>query len=279
MRSQSFPDLASKWQGLKRRERFLVIVFLLLLAGYLSFSFYFRPQIQRLNALQQELRQVQLMQQTALAEGWDNIPGLQQQILETQQHMEILQSEVPSFRNTPGLLVDIYRLASEYDITLNSDGALKKKISFGNLENNGDYSSYDISMELVGSSSNIYGFLYEVQRLGRLLAIDKSTIWSDVPGKLNCDLTIKVFLLGEVEEDPKTYPFMTFERFMEKPYVMFQPGVLKQVPSNSPPLVNPNSVPEQPAPETVSEPIPHQKDLAYLEDETVDPSWEFDIVH
>ncbi len=239
------------------------------MAGYISYGFYFKPQIQHLNALRLELAKVQQMQQSALAEGWDNIPGLKQQILEIQQRMEELQSEIPAFRNTPGLLVDIYRLASKYDIYLNSDGT--KKITFGNLENNGDYSSYDITMELVGSSSGIYGFLYEVQRLGRLLAIDKCTIWSDVPGVLNCDLTIKVFVLGEVKEDPKTYPFMTFERFLEEPYVMFQPKAVVKTESHqeSLPLV-PSNPPAKEAPAS---------DAAPQLTSPSDPAWEFDNVN
>jgi Tfp pilus assembly protein PilO len=211
-----FPNLSSKWQGLKSRERFLVIVFLLLITGYLSYIFYFKPQILKLTSLRQELNQALQKQQTALAQGWDDIPGLQQQISETERRMEDLHAEVPAIRNTPGLLVDLYRLALKYDLYLNGEGA--QKISFGNLEKIGDYSSYDITMELVGSSSDIYGFLYEVQRLGRLLAIDKGIIWTDAPGELKCGLTIKVFLLGQVKEDPKTYPFMSFERFLEEPY-------------------------------------------------------------
>jgi len=198
------------------------------------------------------LNQVRQMKQTALAEGWDNIPGLKEQIMEIQQRIEQLQSEVPAYRNTPGLLVDIYRLAVRYDLYLSKNGS--QKISFGNLVNNGDYYSYDITMELVGSSSNIYGFLYEVQRLGRFLAIDKSIIWSDAPGKLNCDLTIKVFVMGRVEADPNNYPFMTFERILEAPYVMFQPSALVENTSTSLPPVPSVPSEEASAPEAVSEP-------------------------
>jgi len=234
-------SLTSKWRGLGGRERFLAIVFICLLLVYASYMFYFKPQLERLDSLRQELNQALSRQQTALAEGWDDIPGLKRQIVETEQRMEQLQAEVPAFKNTPGLLVDLYRLASKYDLYLNGEEG--QKITFSRLEKNGDYSSYDVSLELVGRSADIYGFLYEVQRLGRLLAIDKGVIWTETKGQLKCALTIKVFVLGEVKEDPKTYPFMTFERFLEEPYVMFQPSVKfpAESPGDSLPLVQQNT--------------------------------------
>ena len=274
-------NLKLKWQNLKQREKILLIIVVALGVVYASCVFYFKPQYARLIQLRQELAETRKTYQVALAEGWNDIPGLQREIARVQEELTALGTEVPSYKSTPAVLVDLYQLAVKYDLQLNGEN--NRKIVFGKLENHGDYSSYNIDMELTGMSSDVYGFLYDVQQMGRIMAVDRGEIWSEIPGYLRCSLTLKVFVLGDVEDDPPTYPFMGFEQTMMEPYRMFTPSTLApRTDDSSPDLSALPAEDVEPVPESHPKSntvIPPRKDLAYLEDETVDPSWEFDIVH
>lgn len=274
-------NLKQKWQSLKQREKILLIIFVALGLVYVSYVFYFKPQYARLTVLRQELAEARKNYQAAIAEGWNDIPGLEQKIARAQAELMVLGTEVPSYKSTPAVLVDLYQLAVKYDLQLNGEG--NRKIIFGKLENHGDYSSYNIEMELTGTSADVYGFLYDVPRTDRIMAIDQGEIWSETPGFLHCSLTLKVFVLGDVEDDPPTYPFMDFEKTMREPYRMFTPSSLASRTDDSSPALSASPADDvEPVPDSHPKSntiIPPRKDLAYLEDETVDPSWEFDIVH
>lgn len=274
-------NLKRKWQNLKQREKILLIIFVALGLVYASYVFYFKPQYARLTVLRQELAEARKNYQAALTEGWNDIPSLQQKIARAQAELMVLGTEVPSYKSTPAVLVDLYQLAVKYNLRLNDEN--NRKMVFGKLENHGDYSSYNIDMELNGTSADVYGFLYDVQQLGRIMAVDRGEIWSEIPGYLRCSLTLKVFVLGDVEHDPPTYPFMDFEEIMMEPYRMFTPSTLAPPTDDSGSDLSASPADDvEPVPDSRPKPnlvIPPQKDLAYLEDETVDPSWEFDIVH
>ena len=150
----------------------------------------------------------------------DDSPYLKSQIERPKERIEELQ--IPTSNDTAELLVELYELALKYNLYLDSDN---DQISFGDLES-GDYFSYEISLELVGRSSDIYGFLHEVQHSERFIAIDKGVIRCEEPGQLKCALTLKVFLFA-VEKDSITYPFMSFKPFMNESYTIFKPSLLE----------------------------------------------------
>lgn len=270
--------LITKIKNLNNREKILLLVFVSMALVYVSYAFYFRPQYVKLVTLRQELEETKKVYQTALNNGWDDIPGIKQEIAQTEERLRALENEIPPYKNTPAVLVDLYLLAVKYNLTrINDDNY---KVVVGNLEEHGDYSSYAIDMSITGTSAGVYGFLYDVQRLGRMIAIDKGEIWSDIAGTLKCTLTLKIFVLGDVEDDPATYPFMDFEKIMKEPYLMFTPSLIH--PQTDEPS-SPSSTPGDPGvdlnlPEKLKQ-IVSPPNPAYLEDETVDPSWEFDIVN
>lgn len=270
--------LITKIKNLNNREKILLLVFVSLVLVYVSYVFYFRPQYVKLVALRQELEETKKVYQTALNNGWNDIHGIQQEIAQTEEKLRALENEIPPYKNTPAVLVDLYQLAVKHDLTRINDDTYK--IVVGNLEDHGDYSSYTIDMSITGTSAGVYGFLYDVQRLGRTIVIDKGEIWSDITGTLKCALTLKVLILGDVEDDPATYPFMDFEKTMKEPYLIFSPSLLHpqadESSSSSSTSGDPGvklNLPEK-LKQIISPPNP-----AYLEDETVDPSWEFDIVN
>ncbi|MGE5545243.1 MAG: hypothetical protein ACM3UW_09760, partial [Bacillota bacterium] len=93
---------------------------------------------------------------------------------------------------------------------------------------------------------------------------------------------LKVFVRGKIEDDPSTYPFMDFKETMTEPYQMFKPSLLKPETgkSTSPSSASRGGEPDLDLnlPEELKKIISPQNP-AYLEDETVDPSREFDIIN
>ncbi|MGE5544118.1 MAG: type 4a pilus biogenesis protein PilO, partial [Bacillota bacterium] len=145
----------------------LLLVFVSLALVYVSYMFYFRPQIAKLAALRRELQETKTVYQAALDNGWSDIPKIQRRIARAEDKLKALDDQMPPYKNTPAVLVDLYQLAVKYDLTRVDDD--NGKVVVGNLENHDYYSSYDINMSITGTSAGVYGFLYEVPRLGRTI--------------------------------------------------------------------------------------------------------------
>lgn len=154
-----------------------------------------------------------------IAKGYDNRKLIKQQITQIQDNLASLWSKVPSNKDTPGIIVRLYDLAIKDDIDINSDSGL---ITIGALENNTDYSSYTINMDIKGRHEAVYTFIYDVENLDRLLWLENADINVVESGVLGCKMTLRIFVLGQVKPDPQDYPFMLYERPGQPAYEMFQ---------------------------------------------------------
>ncbi|NLC08222.1 MAG: type 4a pilus biogenesis protein PilO [Syntrophomonadaceae bacterium] len=212
----SLPSFLKKCQSLSRREKGLLVVFLVLVGSYLLYTFYFKTQIAELKGLQAELEQARNKMTVALAQGWDNIPQLEAQIREVKQQQEALYSIVPPVKDTPGLLEEINQLTTKYNLLV------PKPVSFSELQKYNHYAAYTISISVKGRREAVYLFIHDLETLNRLIEVKKSTLQAESSGYLTGDLELVVYVLEKINPDPSNYPFMDFERNHREPYEIFQ---------------------------------------------------------
>jgi Tfp pilus assembly protein PilO/LysM repeat protein len=212
----SLPSFLKNCQSLSRREKVLLVVFLVLVGSYLLYTFYFKTQIAELKGLQAELDRARNKMTIALAQGWDNIPQIETQIREVKQQQEALYSIVPPVKDTPGLLEEIYQLTTEYNLLV------PKPISFSDLQKYDHYAAYTINISVKGRRQAVYLFIQDLETLNRLIEVKKSTLQAESSGYLTGDLELAVYVLEKINPDPSNYPFMDFERDHREPYEIFQ---------------------------------------------------------
>ncbi len=210
--------LLDRFQQTSNRGKALLALFLLLVIGFTLYTFYFSPQLERLQVLRMERAEAQQLVKEAYDKGWNSISSLQKQAAEYERQIDLLRSLVPSVKDTPGLLVDIYALTTEYGL-LAKDG-----ITFGEIEERDGYAVLPMELELLGRSEDIYGFVCAVESFRRLLGVREIKLEATTPGFVESTLKIDAYILGDITPDPEHYPFMVFEQVTGKPYNIFRPG-------------------------------------------------------
>ncbi|MGE5416834.1 MAG: type 4a pilus biogenesis protein PilO [Acidobacteriota bacterium] len=218
--------------NMTQREKIMSVGFLLVLLIYGFWSLYWKPQMNQLKSLEQVKAARQNEYNEYLAKGYNNSKEIKRQIAQIQSNISSLWTKVPPNKDTPGIIVNLYDLATKDNIDLNSDSGL---ISIGALETANDYSSYIINMNIKGSHESVYTFIYDVENLNRLVWLENADISVLNAGQLACNMTLRIFVLGQVKPDPQDYPFMFYERPGDPPYQMFHmaPGAQPATPSGN----------------------------------------------
>ena len=226
--------LLGRFQQISNREKALLAVSMLLVSGYALYSFHFSPQFERLQLLRMERAEAQGLIWDARQKGWDNISGLQKQAADYRSQIDAVYLQVHPVKDTPGLLVDIYALTTEYGLYA------RDRITFGELDSRDGYAVVPMELKLFGRSEDIYGFLNAVENFRRLLGIREIKLEAVTPGFMELFLKIDAYVLGEIAPDPEHYPFMVFEPVSGEPHRVFHPGgrvsdSLPQTPAGYPP--------------------------------------------
>ncbi|MGE5371582.1 MAG: type 4a pilus biogenesis protein PilO [Solirubrobacterales bacterium] len=238
---EALANLNSSWQGLSQREKIMVAAVSVLLIGYLLYSFYFMPQQLALDAVKQRLTQTQNLALDAQNRGLGDIPKLKEQIKAFEQQNQEMQALVPASKDTPDLLVQLYELSLRDKVVLNGEDAQGATMELGEVNQHETYADYDVHMVLSDKGASIYRFVYDVARLDRMVSLNKVAITPAEGNRLKCDLTLRVFILGQAQPDPDpgSYPFAPERLVTETPYDMFKP--VTGPPSTSAPSPNTGS--------------------------------------
>lgn len=212
---------AIKMSSLSRREIILAALFLLISLATLYYRFILEPQWKNIKKLQTEIKQQQKILNHRLSEGWDNIPSLKARSKKLNDRIDEINLTVSNIKNDPALLVDFYSLAK-----LNNIHA--KTIKFDELKEVKDkfYSTFNISLDVIGYNLDIYHFIEALEkypRLNRIAEIELKPLNSRVS---SCKLVAEFYVLHKLQPDPHTYPFMDGAYGKGAPYNIF--GVYNQ---------------------------------------------------
>lgn len=250
---EAISSLKEKWNELSDRERIMAAALGALLIVFILYRFYFQPQYENLTKAKASMQESVTVVQEAKARGLGDVPRLIQALQDTERKVKSLYYRVPGYKDTPGFIVTLYNLAEDHDLYLvaNPEDTSKDKdksgaaeqsgknseesktpggmLQFGELQQNGAYSSYDVTMVLMGTSQNVYEFIYDLERISRLVSVQTIAFVPVNKGVLSCELSIRVYVLGAGEPDPApaTYGFPNVESAIKEPYAMFQPSVIQ----------------------------------------------------
>lgn len=222
---EALANLNNSWQGLSQREKIMVATVSVLLIGYLLFSFYFTPQQLALDLVKQQLTQTQGLVQDAKNRGLEDVSKLLEQIKSMEAQNRQMEMLVPASKNTPDLLVQLYDLSLKDKVVLGEGTGSGGTMELGEVKQHETYADYDVHMILTDKGENIYKFVYDVARLDRMVSLNKVLITPEVGRKLKCDLTLRVYILGQTkpDPDPDSYPFVSERLVSPAPYDVFKP--------------------------------------------------------
>lgn len=205
-----------KISNLSKRERIIALILLLMLLVSLYFRLVFEPRWTEINNLKVEIQQRQQVLEDRLSQGWDDIPGVTASSRDIRNRINQIHLQMPVIADEPGLLVDFYRIAKANKIT-------SETIKFEHLRPVPDrgYSILGVSMEAAGRNSDIYRFIGDIEQHSRLNRISAVEFEPQGAGVSICKLTVDIYVLHDVEQDPLMYSFMSGDYGKLKPYEIF----------------------------------------------------------
>jgi len=251
---------AIKMPNLNKREIILVVILLLagIIAGY--YRFFFEPQWKNIQRIKADLNTQQQVLNQRKDQGWDDIGNLQLQTAEIWASIEKIYARVSNIKDEPTLLVDLYNMSV-------ANRLVTESIKFGELlEVKGKgYSTFNITLEFLGSNINVYNFIDSLEKYTRLNRISEISFLPTSSGSSLCSLTVEFYVMHDVRPDPVLYPFMVGEMRQNLPYNMFDmylmknPSLLKQgvqKPGVAPLIISPPKTQVTPPNSTKSPTIP-----------------------
>lgn len=186
---------------LSRREKILVSLFLLLAVFFLYYQNVFAVQEKKITAIKNDIKIKEDMINQLTGQGYGNVSQLTARIQELDTEIEKFEERVPSIMNTPGLLVDFYKSARKNNVSAQT-------ITFGKLEVKDNYSSFLVSLDVLGTKRDVFNFIKEVEgypRLSKTLKVEFEPMEGHM---ILARISDEFYVMNEVKADPLKYPFM-----------------------------------------------------------------------
>ncbi|MDF9409765.1 type 4a pilus biogenesis protein PilO [Pelotomaculum isophthalicicum JI] len=222
--------------NLSKREKILVSVFLLITACFLYYQYVFTTQVKKINDLNKDIKTKESTINQLTSQGYADIPQLNNRILEMNKEIESFYKTVPNMQNIPGLLVDFYNSSKKNNV-------FAQTITFGKLEAKDNYSSFQVSLDVVGTKYNVLNFIKEIEAYPRLSRISKIEFEPQENNMILAKISDEFYVLHDVVADPLDYPFTEGKRSLNFLYDLFnQYKVAGEVDKNGNIIVKNNTI-------------------------------------
>lgn len=199
---------------LSTREKFLAAFFLLTLASFLYYRAVLEGQIKSINSLEHEIARQEVKIAELLAQGLDEPAVLEEKTRAYERLNREIYGVVPNIKDTPGLIVDLYRAVTSYGLSAD-------RLSFSQLKAGQNYSTFTITTSVKGDRASVEAFLKYLDGFERPASISRLEITPAKGGVLEAAVELTVFVLHDVSPDPLHYPFTDGEGGWEDPFDMF----------------------------------------------------------
>lgn len=191
--------------NLSKREKILASLFLLLAAFFLYYHYVFAVQEKKIAAIKKDIKSKEALIEQLTGQGCGNVSQLTARIQETDAEIEIFHRKVPNAKNSPGLLVEFYQSAKRNKVTAQT-------IVFGKLEAKDNYSSFLVSLDILGTKRDVFNFIKEIENYPRLSKISKIEFEPRDGNMILAKISDQFYVLHDVKPDPFAYPFMEGRR-------------------------------------------------------------------
>lgn len=186
---------------ISKREKVMLAAFLALLFSYLYYFFVLEGQLQRIEELRKEVARKEEIIREMYGRGYRDVSEMEEEIREYDRAIARARELVPNIKDTPGLLVDFYRMVKENHL-------YSESIAFGQLQAHKGYSTFTLKLKVKGPAGDVRNFLKEVESYRRALTINEVSFNPLPGGLLEADVGLVVFVMHDVAPDPLEYPFM-----------------------------------------------------------------------
>lgn len=186
---------------LSKREKIFALLFLLMVVVYLYYNYVFVGQEKKIRSLERDIRSKENQIEQLTSQGYGDVSRLTDKIQAMNAEIEKIYLKVPNIKDTPGLLVKFYRSAAKNNVTA-------KTITFGKLESKGNYSSFTISLDVLGSRHDIINFIREIEDYPRMSRISKIEFDPMEDNMILARITDEFYVMHDVMPDPFEYSFM-----------------------------------------------------------------------
>lgn len=187
--------------NLSKREKILASLFLLLAAFFLYYQYVFAVQEKNIAAIKNDIKSKEDMINQLTSQGYGDVSQLTVKIQEMDTEIEKFYEKIPNIANMPGLLVDFYKSAKKNNVSAQT-------ITFGKLEVKDSYSSFLVSLDVLGTKSDVFNFIKEIEGYPRLSKISKIEFEPKEGNMILAKISDEFYVLNEVKADPLEYPFM-----------------------------------------------------------------------
>ncbi|NTW04855.1 MAG: hypothetical protein HGA27_01875 [Peptococcaceae bacterium] len=237
--------LKATW-NLNRREKILIVLFLVLFGVFIYYKFLLSGQIFRIKQLKNEIYSNEIKMNNLIGKRYDKPGLLLAEINNIEEDFKKIYQRVPGNPDKLGLLVYFSRSIEKHNL-------YTPDIIFSKVIDKGNYSSFTISFDAKGSKFDMYSFIDEIENFPRLCRIMEIEL---VPlGNLNIAAKMKIefYILNEVQSDPLEYPFMNMDDtgYPSAPFSIFKVVEQKNVATDSE-LSNKNQASENTGPTEIN---------------------------
>ena len=225
----------------QQRLRLVFAVLLSFLGLWAAYKWYFLPHLNSINRLRTEQAEMAKAVARAEKERWDDIEGMQKDIVALDEKLAELRKVVPDYQDLPGVTVHISGLAEKCGVEPVWKDDRRAGIKIERPVSRSGYTTYDLKLEICGSPYQVYSFLKGIEEMPRLVEIENLQLEVTAFDNVQCSLTVRVFVLGRPQKDPENPPFMNFILPKSWPYEMLKPSILEQAKSPGPATAAPPS--------------------------------------
>ncbi len=158
----------------KRKNQALTSVFLTLTALSFFGLFAINPTLSTIAGLQKQLADAKTVDKK-LNEKIKNLNILAEEYIGLESNMPSVLRTIPQTPNAPLLLGQIYAIAAQSQLTINTLGTFQVELS-KSQEGADKYSSYGFTLEGRGTYENITDFISQLTKMERIVTIDNVSI-------------------------------------------------------------------------------------------------------